>query len=279
MLTSIENVIPEKNIIFFSPHFDDVLFCLGGYIGSLRAADKLQSKTFSVELLFSRSNYLARDDAGNRQTDDARLQQASGIRMIEDMNCLDELIGVDQYVYALHGFRECFARGKACADSEMEFPHGMFADFDDQDRELFEQTQSLIQGFLGRENTALVFLTAIKEHIDHFIVREAAVKVASQNPQRTAAIYFAEDKPYGGLANDEELQRYQAFLQTHKLVQHAYAYDPQAMLDLAFKHYVSQVEDCYRDGILKRAQQLKQECAAHDASIGGVDLIHRLPKS
>ncbi len=273
-ITDIEHVIEEKNIIFFAPHFDDMLFCLGGYIDSLKQASLLDSKSFHVHLLFSRSNYQARDDGGNLKTDDARIQYASGVRLIEDQNCLDELIGEHHYTYQLHGFRECFARGKQFADSEMEFPHGMFEDFDDQDKALFEVTKTIIRSQMNRDNTALVFLTAIKEHIDHFIVREAAIQVAQEHPQHQAAFYFAEDKPYGGLATDEEMARYQNFIDTNTLETRSYTYRPQSMVDLAFKHYVSQVEDCYKDGILKRAEQL---CEQYQSDATGIDLIHRLP--
>lgn len=274
MLVPVDKLIPQSNIVVFSPHYDDVLFFLGGYFDGLKKIDQLRDKQIHVCLLFSRSNYQARDDAGNRQTDLKRIQFASGVRLQEDMNCLDELLGQDGYRYELHGYPECFVRGKAFADSEMEFPHGMYDDFDDADHALFERIQRLITTWIEQPDTALVFPTAIKEHIDHFLLREAAIKVAAENPGHAAEVYFIEDKPYGGLATEEELSRLESFVSDDNLEPMPFAYDPEVMLALAFKHYVSQVEDCYRTGVLDRAALLKQQFQA-DAE--GVDRLFRLP--
>ena len=54
---SLEELIPESNIVIFSPHYDDVLLGLGGYILGLNANGLRPSKTFYVQLIFSHSNY------------------------------------------------------------------------------------------------------------------------------------------------------------------------------------------------------------------------------
>ncbi len=59
---------------------------------------------------------------------------------------------------------------------------------------------------------------AFKEHIDHFIVREAAIEVAKESSrQANASFYFQEDKPYGGLATAVEHERITAFINKNKL--------------------------------------------------------------
>lgn len=270
-----ESILPEKQIVFFSPHFDDMLFCMGGFVDFLKTSGAFHDRRFHVHLLFSRSNYQARDDEGNRRTDRARVQFASGVRLIEDQDCLDELLGHDNYVYQLHGYQECFTRGKPFADSEMEFPHGMFEDFDDADRAIYQRLQRLIGDHLPLEDSALVFPIAIKEHIDHFILREAAIRAVADAPITPAAtIYFIEDKPYGGIANDDEMNRMQAFIAQHNLEPRPFPYRADAIIEPAFRHYVSQVEDVYRKGVQNRARTLGQRYFPHH---GEADCLYYLP--
>jgi hypothetical protein len=257
LVTPIENVIPEENIIVFSPHYDDVLFMLGGYIEKLKKKNLLPGKKFHVIILFSRSNYLARTGPGNFDTSLDRLKLATGKRLLEDQNCLDELLGKFNYTYELAGELECFARGKSFAPGDMEFPHGMFEDFTAQDKEIFERMKDRIQKFSQLHNTALIFPTAFKEHVDHFITREAAIEVARE--PAAAKFYFQEDKPYGGIATQEELKRTEDFIRKHHLVAKVYEADPESVITLAFKHYVSQVEEIYNTGIRERANFLQKK--------------------
>jgi hypothetical protein len=106
----------------------------------------------------------------------------------------------------------------------------------------------------------LIFPTAFKEHIDHFIVREAAIEVAKEvSPKQKAAFYFQEDKPYGGIATPEEKDRVASFVAKNSLKTKTYQYDPEAVIDKAFKYYISQVEEVYKTGIRNRAAFLQKE--------------------
>lgn len=269
-LTPLHEIIPEKNIIILSPHYDDVLFMLGGYILELKNAGMLKTKSFAAKLIFSRSNYQAREGNANFDTSVQRIKHATGIRMIEDQICNDALLGSFNYQYELLGETECFARGKTMADSEMEFPHGMYDDFDSKDEAIFERMKQQIRKYASFSDTAIVFPLAIKEHIDHFIVREAGIKVAQElGSEAKASFYFQEDKPYGGLANGKELSRTEGFISKYDLQQHFYAYDPEKVVDLAFEHYISQVEEVYRTGVLARARFWQQQLAVEK----GVDRI------
>ena len=256
----IQEIIPEKNIVVFSPHFDDVLFMLGGYILELKKAGLLDTKHFHVNLLFSRSNYQAGSGCANFDTSLERIKLATGNRIIEDQECINELLGAFNYVYQIIGEDECFTRGKAMADSEMEFPHGMYEDFSRADELIFERMKQRVSEWARQENTALIFPMAIKEHIDHFITREAGLQVAKElGNTAKAKFYFQEDKPYGGIAAVEELDRIEDFILQNQLESRLYAYDPQSIIDLAFEHYISQVEDVYKTGILVRAEFLKEK--------------------
>ena len=257
--TPVSELISETNIIVFSPHFDDVLFMLGGYITELQKASLLPTKNFHILLIFSRSNYLA--GTGNENFDKSldRIKLATGKRLLEDMDCTDALLGKFNYKYELLGEDECFVRGKNLADSEMEFPHGMYDDFNEQDVEIFERMKERIRSYSMLNDTALIFPTAFKEHIDHFIVREAAIQVLKEPaPERNATFYFQEDKPYGGIATEMEHKRINTFINENKLQAKTYTCDPEKIIDLAFKYYISQVEEIYKTGIRERARSLQE---------------------
>jgi len=209
-------------------------------------------------LIFSRSNYLSRSGAANFDTSLERVKYATGKRLLEDLECLDELLGEYSYRYELLGERECFLRAKALADSEMEFSHGMYEDFSEQDTAIFERLRGWVCKWAVQEDTALVFPLAIKEHIDHFITREAGIVVAEElGSQAKASFYFQEDKPYAGIQTVEEAERIEEFVHAHRLQPRIFCQHPERVVALAFKHYPSQVEEVYRKGVLDRAEQLR----------------------
>jgi len=259
-ITPIADIIPEKNIIILSPHYDDVLFMLGGFILGLKNAGLLGTKSFKVKLIFSRSNYQVGEGKANFDPSLKRVQHATGIRLLEDQNCNNELFGDFGYSYELMGEKECFVRGKPMTEDEMEFPHGMYEDFDEKDIEVFERMKQRFEKYAMLPDTAIVLPMAIKEHIDHFITREAAIAVAKKlGANAKAKFYFQEDKPYGGIATETELKRIEEFVNSNQLRSKWYSYDPEAIVDLAFKHFVSQVEEVYKTGVLNRADFWKTQ--------------------
>jgi len=258
-ITPIEEVIPEKQIVIFAPHYDDVLLGLGGYVLELKAVDRLFSKQFHVLQLFSRSNYQTGSGKGNYDTSLERIKFATGRRLIEDLDCLDELFGEHAYRYELLGERECMLRAKFLADCEMEFPHGLYEDFSDEDRQIFNRLQNLVRTWAAYEDTALVFPLAIKEHIDHFITREAGITIAKElETSSKARFYFQEDKPYAGIQTPEEVERIRTFIESNTLASRFYKTSPDKVVKLAFKHYISQVDEVYQKGVLQRPEQLKE---------------------
>lgn len=262
-ITNIDRVIRESNIIFFSPHYDDFLFMLGGYVNELKKADLLATKNFHINIIFSRSNYLAGTGKNNFNPSLDRIKLATGKRLLEDQECINDLLGKFNYRYELTGEGECFTRGKAMADSEMEFPHGMYDNFNELDKDIFQRMKERIRFWSKSKDTALIFPTAFKEHIDHFITREAAIEVAKElGRSANASFYFQEDKPYGGIATDIEKERIEQFVRQHKLQSRTYYYDPEVMIDLAFTHYISQVEEVYKTGIRNRATYLQESLNA-----------------
>ena len=72
----------------------------------------------------------------------------------------------------------------------------------------------------------------------------------------TASLVLGEDQPYMGLANAVEVRGLETTLAAlpHAVVD--VPVDAQAKCAAIFRHYVSQVEESYRTGVLARAAQL-----------------------
>jgi len=257
-ITAIERVISEKNIVVFSPHYDDFPLFISGYIAGLKDKDLLDIKRFTSVLVFGRSNYTVGAEQANYDTSLERIKVATGQRFIEDTECMNEMLGCFNYSYECCLENEALVREKVLADSTMEFPSGTLADFNEEDQEIFERITRKVMEYATQEDTAILFPLAIKEHIDHVIVREAAFNAIEKSKGKVAAtFYFCEDKPYYGIATKEERKKIEAVIEARKLRPITYTFNAEAMIELVFKHYISQVEDVYSAGIRARARELK----------------------
>ena len=83
-ITPVNELIPESNLVIFSPHFDDFLFMLGGYVNELQKSSLLATKNFHILLIFSRSNYLAGTGINNFDSSLDRIKLATGKRLLEE---------------------------------------------------------------------------------------------------------------------------------------------------------------------------------------------------
>jgi len=256
-ITDIANVINENNIVVFSPHYDDFPLMMAGYIFELKAKGLFSKKRFANINVFSRSNYQLRDIHGNKDLSIERIKYAVGNRLIEDMYCMDELLGQYNYVYRLLCEYDCSLREKQTAKSAMEFHHGTYDDFDSKDWAILDRLTAVIGEYMQLEDTALVFPIGFKEHFDHFIVREAGLKSAA-NPS-SARFYFAEEKPLSGIADKVETTKINDLIKENKLDTRAFLHHPKKVVDLVFKYYISQVEEVYSKGIIQRAEALCTE--------------------
>ena len=261
MVTNIKKVIEKKNIIILSPHYDDVLLTFGGYLDGLYRSNLIHTKKIRIINIFSRTTYQAHDDVGNKDVSLERIKYATGIRLLEDLECLDELIGHGNYAYELLGERECLLRDKNLETSEaFEFPHGTKDEFGDEDWQIYKRLKEFISELLVLEDTAILLPMGVKEHIDHIVLREAVVDAKKEiKGKMNAVIYFGEDQPYTGHTNQEEWEKVEAFLKNNNVLVIDYQVNILYKTDLLFKHYTSQVEESYREGIHRRAYQLKEQ--------------------
>jgi LmbE family N-acetylglucosaminyl deacetylase len=254
--------IPESGIVIVSPHFDDVPCMLGGWLLAMGASGELASRRFWIIVVFSRSNYTARAGEANYDARAERIRDVSGTRLSEDCSCLDELLGAHNYRYELGLEDECLVRGNRLTDSAFEFPHGTYEDFDAADWAILERLEGRIGELLEMRDTAIVVPAAYREHKDHFLVREAARRaraLAAREGRLFASVYYQEDKPYAGLADDAERERVLAFAREEGLDGIAYAVDAAAVADLVRARYPSQYEPIYRDGIVGAAKRVASD--------------------
>lgn len=270
----ISEVIPEKNIILLSPHYDDVPLTFGGYLNGLSKNGLIKIKNIRIVQIFSRSNYQARDEKGNKDTSLQRVQYATGIRLLEDLNCLDDLLGHGNYNYELKAENECVFRQKAWkAGEKFEFPQGNRENFDSEDWQIYDNIKKYAYEWLMQQDTALLLPLCVKEHIDHVILREAVLTVREElKNQAKAVIYFGEDQPYTGLATKNDWDKAEEFLQGQVVERIDYLIDENRKIDVIWKHYPTQVEESYREGIINRANQLKQARKA----TSGVERLYRI---
>ena len=256
---NIEDVIPESNIICVSPHYDDFLFFLGGYVLEMKRCGLLDTKRFTNINTMTRTNYQERDIIGNLDRSLKRVQYATGIRFIEDLEGLDALLGAHNYVFRAMGEEESQVRGKIFneGEGEMEMAFGCYDTMDKADWGILGRMEACVKELAQLEDTAIVLPLSMKGHIDHFVVREGGVR-AMKNTDPKAAFYFAEDKPYAGLMTEEESKINDDFIAEHGLTDRAFAGYPEEMLRLAYLHYPSQIDAVYDKGVLNRNEQLKQ---------------------
>jgi len=255
----IEDVIPEKNIICVSPHYDDFLFFLGGYVIEMKLKGLLDTKRFTNINTMSRTNYQERDIAGNKDRSLKRVQYATGIRFIEDLECLDELLGAHNYFYRAMGEEESQVRGKTFneGEGEMEMAFGSYDTMDDADWGILYRMEACVKELMQNKDTAVILPLSMKGHIDHFVVREGGVR-AMLSAKPKASFYFAEDRPYAGLMTKKESRVNDDFIEEHELKPRAYTGYPSEIIKLAYKHYPSQVDAVYDKGVLARNRQLKK---------------------
>ena len=274
MTDHISDVVTEKNIIILSPHYDDVVLTFGGYLDALVSNQLIHTKNIRIIHVFSRSNYQARDDDGNRDDSLKRIQYATGIRLLEDLNCLDDLIGHGNYTYEILAERESMMRQKSWKAGEaFELTQGSKEDFEKEDWQIYHRIKKHAPRWLIPEDCAILLPLGIKEHIDHILVREAVMDARDEMGHHTnATICFGEDQPYAGLANKNDWDKARAFINDLPITEINYRIDAERKSDLLMKHYPSQVEEIYREGVLNRADQLKQKYGTDT----GVERIYRL---
>ena len=241
--------------LFEVPHFDDFPLTFGGLLLNLKKLNQLE---YTCDVVcFSRSNYLCRDEEGNRDTSEKRVQYATGIRVIEEENCL-KYLGVKHLI--LLGLNEALLRGYGLTGTKFEFPKRI--DWN-KDKHLVEYLTEIFKKHLQFADE-VYFPLAIRGHVDHLIVREAGLKAVKELDSagiRRASVFFGEDQPYAGTTDPEDWREVEEFIKENKLEAITYEMDLEEKLKL-LEFYPSQTEPTYFEGVRKRALQLKKQISS-----------------
>lgn len=257
-MMKLDEVFPESQIVLLCPHYDDIPLTLGGTLATLNEAGILRDKRIHILQVFSRSNYQARDYSGNRDFSLPRIQHATGIRLLEDIETLDVILGHGNYRYELLRERECVMRGKSWKRGEdFEFPSGNIDTFDAEELSILDRLETAIRPLVRLSDTAVVGLLGIKEHVDHILLREALLRAArAAGPNLSAAIDLAEEQPYAGLASASDWTIACATLKDYRAVPRECPIDTSLKVERVMRGYPSQVESSYAEGVRARAEQL-----------------------
>ena len=184
------------------------------------------------------------------------------------------MIGHENYSYELLAEKECLLRQKGLKPGEeFEFPQGSRDDFNEEDLQIYDRIKKQAYDWLLKEETALLIPLGVKEHIDHIILREAVVDARKELAQKVkATLCFGEDQPYSGLSEKNDWDKVEAFLKGVPVVSINYSMDEKRKSDLVMKHYPSQVEESYREGVLNRSALLQEKYG----TATGVERLYRL---
>jgi LmbE family N-acetylglucosaminyl deacetylase len=259
LVISPDDIFPESRIVLLCPHYDDIPLTLGGTLSTLAEAGILGRKEIHIIQIFSRSNYQARDDSGNVDYSIPRIQHATGIRLIEDIETLDLIIGPGHYRYEVLRERECVMRKKPWkAGEKFEFPTGSAATFDKDELAILHRLERAFDPLVRSHDTTIVAPLGIKEHVDHILVREALLNAAkTAGGDLNAAIDLAEEQPYTGLASETDWALARKTLEAYNAVARDCPINTDLKVERIMRGYPSQVEASYEDGIRTRAAQLE----------------------
>ena len=157
--------ITEKNLVFLSPHPDDITLTFGGLIIAQKGLKK-HHKDYHV--FFGTSNWTENDL--NSMTNH-RVETVTVTRFTENIFALNALFGGwDQYHFNFHGFYDAVLRryqGPATAGGG---PWGNFSTFRKIEKDNFQAIVEIVKLILVKKDTAVFALMANGAHIDHFIL-------------------------------------------------------------------------------------------------------------
>lgn len=242
--------IAAQHLYFLSPHNDDTILTFGGLLLNTQG---FPDKEKDVMVFFNVSNYSS-DGLLHEKTEE-HIRDTVLKRVDEDMAALSQVFqGWQNYTYTLYGEKDALLRGRI-------YPRGKnFSEFRPEDIKLYESIYERAKTILRQNDCAVFVPSAVGEHLDHFIVREAVVKAAHDlNTAAQCQIYFGEDQPYTGQHPKQAQMELNQFVTRLGLKPLAYPINVKAKIDLFVQHYHSQYKESYPVALKERAAQVKGE--------------------
>jgi hypothetical protein len=245
-------------ITIFSPHFDDTSLSLGGFLFEA-------GKYFSISnlVIASISQYVSPDypdkdkvpgTPDDIEIDDPRTKYVTKLRKGEDKAVMETLgvesLLLDELDGPLRGYGVDTKDGFTSPTAE----EGWWKNSNEID--YMARLKEQFKTYLQEEGNVFIPL-ALNYHIDHVLVRMAALQAAKElGDDLKANIFFYEDLPYAGLSKEDE----PGWADANKVIEMCDTIDIAVDLDskvkIAVNGYPSQLEDTYEGGVRARANTI-----------------------
>ncbi len=232
------------NLIFVSPHPDDILLTFAGLIDNNNGF--INHNTQSM-VFFNTSQHTMNSNPSDLSKE--RTKRVSMQRYLEETSAINDLFQ-DKARLETYGYLDAPLRHYKGHKTVTAGPGGNFNTFGIQEISIYNQLIAILKNKLQTTDCAMFVLMANGSHIDHYIVREAVITAAKQlGNKATCKIYFGQDQPYTG-ANPEnskkEMINFQKRLSLQKI---SYKINHTNKINNFAKHYISQYSEDYAIGI------------------------------
>lgn len=238
-----------QNLIFVSPHPDDILLTFAGLIDN---NDGFTKHNISHSVIFTLSQWT--ENANPKDLSDNRITKVSMQRYVEENAAVNEMFRYKARIET-YGYPDAPIRHYEGPKTLGGAPAGNFSTFRAQEISIYEQLVPVFENKLQTPSCAMFVLMANGSHIDHFIVREAVITAVRRlGSKASCKIYFGEDQPYTGIDPKGSMKQMTAIQQRLNLQKIPYNIDHGKKIAAFAKHYISQYSDDYGVGINKWAE-------------------------
>lgn len=240
---SVATPLPQ-NLIFVSPHADDIALTFGGLINNEKG---LSDKNNTTMLIFSQSQWTENDNA--KDLSPQRISKVSQMRLNEDQAALDNLFNFN-YRMETYGYPDAPIRHYEGPKTAGGGPGGNFSTFGTPEKQVYQDLVPMFENKLKTPNCAMFVLMANGYHVDHFIVREAVITAARNLGKKAQCqIYFGEDQPYTGAFPDKSKAQMGDFVKRLGLQKISYTINEKQKYEDFSEFYISQYSDDYITGL------------------------------
>ena len=235
---NLDRTFMNQHVYFISSHPDDTTLTFGGFIygqahtyGFLTApmVNKFDGRDVHNKVMMSITSWASLDGsstASDQGTSNAMVTKVTGLRYAEDYSSVTNLFGGWQHVvYSSSGYLDAPLRGYVGPVTAGGGSGGNFAAFHAPEKSTFLRMVEEFKPIVRQEDCTMFVQLANGSHIDHFIVREAAIRAVyelAQTGEAKCQVVFGEDQPYtsANLAQSaNDLQHLQARLPVNALEQ------------------------------------------------------------
>ena len=233
-----------KHLIFVSPHHDDIVLTFNGLIENNSG---FVGHCVEALTIFSLSSYTVDHPVGDLSKE--RIDRISKIRFMEEEAAMNSLFN-HRARMETYDYPDAPIRGYEAPNTAPWGLHGNFSTFRYQEFVIFEKLVTLFEEKLRIADSAMFIPMANGSHIDHFITREAVIAGARNLGKKSACkIFFGTDQPYTGVRPEESIKEMATLERRLKLKRITYPIDHSNKIARFAKHYVSQYNQHYMDGI------------------------------